>query len=86
MEKKSESETCSEIVPFNFYEFQSPFWTNPEWINPFLFLTLPLVSSAKKIVDGLSPSHSLKTKYLKCFYTQPDVQNINNHEDQRLQS
>ena len=63
-----------------------PFEPTQSGLIHFYFLTLPLVSSAKKIVDGLSPSHSLKTKYLKCFYTQPDVQNINNHEDQRLQS
>jgi len=55
-------------------------------VGALLVTAAVLVSSAKKIVDGLSPSHSLKTKYLKCFYTQPDIQNDNNHEDQRLQS
>ena len=28
-----------------------------------------LVSSAKKIVDGLPEDHVMKTTYLRCFYT-----------------
>ena len=34
-----------------------------------------MVSSAKKIIDGLSPSHPVKTKYLSCFYSSSDHDN-----------
>ena len=31
-----------------------------------------MVSSAKKIVDGLPEDHVMKTTYLRCFYTKQD--------------
>ena len=35
-----------------------------------------LVSSAKKIVDGLSQDHVMKTTYLRCFYTKDSQDSV----------
>ena len=35
-----------------------------------------LVSSAKKIVDGLPQDHVMKTSYLRCFYTKDSQDSV----------
>ena len=35
-----------------------------------------LVSSAKKIVDGLPEDHVMKTSYLRCFYSKDSQDSI----------